>query len=52
MQFVDVIKKKSPSDWGTMVENQKKKINELECTIKQLEFKNIVTVHSDSARFM
>jgi transposase len=42
MQVADVIKKMSSSDWGTLVENQKKRINELEHTIKQLEFKNIV----------
>jgi hypothetical protein len=33
MPFADVIKKKSSSDLGTLVENQKKKINELENTI-------------------
>jgi transposase len=42
MRFAGVIKKNSSSDLVTMVENQKKKINELENTIKQLEFKNIV----------
>ena len=39
MRFADTRKKMSSSDWGTLVENQKKKISELENTIKQLEFK-------------
>jgi transposase len=42
MQFANARKNLSSSDWGTLVENQNKKINELQNIIKHLEFKNIV----------
>jgi transposase len=42
MQVADVRKKKSLCESGSLVETQKKEIKELENTIKQLEFKNIV----------
>jgi hypothetical protein len=42
MQFADVREKKSYSELGTLVENQKREIKGLENIIKQLEFKNIV----------
>jgi transposase len=42
MRFADTIKKKSFSELGALVENQKKEIEALENTVKRLEFKNIV----------